>query len=356
MTERNVRDHSYVKDLNVEGRWTINNRERVLATLNHLKPDKIPYNVGFTQKAHAKMVKFYGDPDFELKLGNCLVELETAPEDSWKEASPNIWEDQFGVQWDRTVDKDIGVPCNCLITPDNIEEYVFPDPDDPSRYSRYNEILEGTKDGFFVANLGFSLFERAWTLAGMENLFIAMVSNRTFIHSLLDKILDFNLRIIENACAFGIDAMMFGDDWGQQTGLLVGPHLWREFIKSRIKQMYELVKSKGKFVFIHSCGKVDELFPELIECGVNVFNPFQPEVMNVFEVKEKYGDSLTFYGGISTQKTLPYGTVSQVRDEVRQLLDVVGKNGGYIAAPAHAIPGDAKSENIAAMIEVLQEQ
>ena len=334
----------------------MNMRERVLATLNHEQPDKIPYNIHFTQKAHVKMAEFYNDPNFMSKLGNCLIELGTEPEDSWREVKTDIWEDQFGVQWDRTIDKDIGTPCNCLITPDNIESYKFPYTDAPSRYDRYNNILKANGDGFFVANLGFSLFERAWTLTGMENLLIAMVSDKVFVHSLLDKILDFNLKIIENVCAFDIDAMMFGDDWGQQTGLLMGPFLWQEFIKPRIKKMYGLVKSKGKFVFIHSCGKVDELFQDLIECGLDVFNPFQPEVINVFEAKKEYGDRLTFYGGISTQRTLPYGTVSQVRDEVKRLLDIVGRSGGYIAAPAHAIPSDAKPENIAAMIEVLQTQ
>ncbi|NOZ63651.1 MAG: hypothetical protein GXO71_01670 [Caldiserica bacterium] len=332
------------------------NKERVIAALKHEQPDKTPYHISFTKKAYDKMVKFYGDPNFESKLGNCLTFLSSEPKDSWKEVSPDIWEDQFGVRWDRSIDKDIGVVCNCIVTPDNINEYKFPDPDDPSRYQEYEEILKTKKEEFSVVNLGFSLFERAWTLAGMENLLMAMVADKNFAHSLLDRILDFNLRIIENACSFDIDAMMFGDDWGQQTGLIMGPELWREFIKPRITEMYRLVKSKGKFVFIHSCGKVDEIFPDLIECGLDVFNPFQPEVMNVFEMKKKYGSSLTFFGGISTQKTLPYGTVEQVKEETRQLLDIVGKNGGYIAAPAHDIPPDAKPENIAAMIEILQNQ
>ena len=109
-------------------------------------------------------------------------------------------------------------------------------------------------------------------------------------------------------------------------------------------------------MFIHSCGKVDELFPELVECGVNVFNPFQPEVMDVFEMKRKHGDRLSFYGGISTQRTLPYGSVDDVKREVERLIETVGENGGYIAAPAHAIPGDAKPENLAAMIEALRNQ
>ncbi|HNS19111.1 MAG TPA: uroporphyrinogen decarboxylase family protein [Sedimentisphaerales bacterium] len=153
-----------------------------------------------------------------------------------------------------------------------------------------------------------------------------------------------------------MDIFRFGDDWGHQRGVLMGPDLWRRFIKPRFRMMCELVKSKGKLVMLHSCGKVDELFDDLIECGLDIFNPFQPEVMDVFDVKKRYGDRLTFYGGISIQRTLPFGTVQQVRDEVRRLLDVVGADGGYIASPSHDIPGDAKPENLAAMIEVLQNQ
>ncbi len=141
-----------------------------------------------------------------------------------------------------------------------------------------------------------------------------------------------------------------------QTGLIMGPRAWSEFIEPRIRQMYGLVGSSGKTVFIHSCGKVDKVFPELIECGVNVFNPFQPEVMDVFEIKRQFGSELSFFGGVSVQKTLPYGTVAEVREETQRLLDVVGRGGGYIAAPSHSIPADAKPENIAALVEVLQGQ
>jgi uroporphyrinogen decarboxylase len=334
----------------------MNNRERVFAALNHRQPDRVPYEIGFTQKMHARMAEFYGAPDFASRLGNCLLTLGCGPRDAWREVAPDIWEDEFGVRWNRSVDKDIGVVCNRAITPTNLDSYEFRDPDDPSRYAQYASVLAGRRDKFAVANLGFSLFERAWTLTGMENLLMAMAAEKDFAHALLDKILDFNLKVIENACGFDIDAMMFGDDWGQQRGLIMGPALWREFIKPRVRRMYRAAKSRGKFVFIHSCGKVDAVFPDLIECGLDVFNPFQPEAMDVFEMKRRYGDALSFYGGISTQRTLPYGTVAQVRDEVRRLLEVVGENGGYIAAPAHAIPGDAKPENVAAMIDVLEAQ
>ena len=108
-------------------------------------------------------------------------------------------------------------------------------------------------------------------------------------------------------------------------------------------------------MFLHSCGKVQEIFPDLIECGLDLFNPFQPEVMDVFQIKNQYGRDLSFFGGISIQNTLPFGTVSQTRDEVKRLLELVGSGGGYIAGPSHSIQ-DAKPENVAAMIDVLQNQ
>jgi uroporphyrinogen decarboxylase len=101
----------------------------------------------------------------------------------------------------------------------------------------------------------------------MENLLTAMVTDKRFVHELLDRILAYNLHIVENACSYDIDAMMFGDDWGMQTGLQMGPRLWREFIRPGVAAMYGLAKARGKYVFFHSCGKVDGLFPELIAYG-----------------------------------------------------------------------------------------
>lgn len=335
----------------------MNNRQCVLAALNHKQPDKVPYDIRFTQKAHAKMAQYYGDPDFVSKLGNCFTWIRPYQEhERFVEVKSNIFKDEFGVLWDRRIDKDIGVVCNRLVSPDNVRVFRFPDATGSARYNIIDETVTTTEDGVFLVSLGFSLFERAWTLAGMENVLMAMAADKDFVNTLLDRILQFNLTIIENACSRDIDIFRFGDDWGCQRGLLMGPALWREFIKPRFKQMCQRVKSKGKFVMLHCCGKVDEIFPDLIECGLDIFNPFQPEVMDVFEMKARYGGKMSFYGGISIQRTLPFGTPAQVRDEVKKLIDIIGENGGYIASPSHDIPADAKPENIAAMIEVLQNQ
>jgi uroporphyrinogen decarboxylase len=153
-----------------------------------------------------------------------------------------------------------------------------------------------------------------------------------------------------------VDSVHFGDDWGQQRGMLMGPKLWRRFIKPHLARMYAAAHEGGKYVTIHSCGKVQEVFPDLIEIGLNCFNPFQPEVMDVYEMKRLYGDRLSFNGGVSTQRTLPYGTPEEIKAEARRLMAEVGQGGGYILSPAHAIPGDAKPENMVALIEAVHEQ
>ena len=330
-------------------------KERVTTALHHRQPDMVPYQIGFTQKAHAKMVDYYGDPQFAAKIGNHFLGLSPLLPGQWTQDG-NFYTDEFGVTWNRSVDKDIGNPDGGVVDEHNVDAYEFPDPHDPARYAQFDNAIKTQADKFVICNLGFSLFERSWTLVGMAKVLMDMVERPEFVEKLFDKILAFNLGIIEESVKFDIDAMMFGDDWGQQRGLIMGPVFWRRLIKPRIRQMYQAAKNSGKFVLIHSCGDVKQLFPDLIECGLDCFNPFQPEVMDVVEMKKQFGRDLSFYGGISTQRTLPYGTPDDVREEVKRNCAKVGENGGYIAAPAHSIPGDAPPENIHAMLQVLKNQ
>ena len=290
------------------------NRERVLTALNHKQPDKVPYHIEFTRDAHAKMAEFYGDPDFESKLGNCFTILPGRPKHTWREIKPGFIKDDWGTIWDCRDNKDIGNITNYPVSFDNVNDFEFPDPDAPIRYQGFQELIDSNEDRFVVAGFGMSLWERAYILVGMEKLMIALLDNERFADMLFDRILEWNLRVIEKFCSFDADAIIFGDDFGQQHGLMLGPELWRKYIKPRITQMYRATKSKGLYVFIHSCGNIVEIFNDLIEIGVDVYNPFQPEVMDVFEVKKQFGDRLCFYGGISTQKTLPFGTTNEVKE------------------------------------------
>jgi uroporphyrinogen decarboxylase len=331
-------------------------RQRVATAIAHRQPDRTPYHISFTEPARQALADFYGDAGFEKGLGNCLEILRMRLPYRQVPERPSVWEDEWGVQWDRSIDTDIGTVCNRRITRENISQYHYPDPGAAARFSHFPDGIQTSGGRFVIATMAFTLFERAWSLAGMEEVLMAMAEDAAFADQLFDGILAFDKEVVSRALAFGVDGVRFGDDWGQQRGLIMGPVLWRKYIKPRIAVLYRMVKDAGKKVFIHCCGKVDEIFPDLIECGVDVFNPFQPEVMDVEAIKKRYGDEITFFGGISTQKTLPYGTVAQVKEEVRRLVDRIGREGGYIAAPAHDVPRDARPENVAAMIDVLKNQ
>jgi uroporphyrinogen decarboxylase len=187
----------------------------------------------------------------------------------------------------------------------------------------------------------------------MEQLLVDMLEAPEFVDVLLDALTAFDLGILEEVLSLDIDGVMFGDDWGQQRGLIFGRRLWQRFIKPRITQLYAAVKRAGKAVLIHSCGQIQELFPELIEAGLDVFNPFQPEVMDPYQIKRQFGSRLAFLGGVSVQKLLPFGTPQQIRGEVRRLMDGVGAEGGFIIAPSHDMPGDIPLENLVAFVEAV---
>ncbi len=334
---------------------TVTPRDRVRLAIQHRQPDRVPYHFDYTVPARCRLEAYYGTTDLDHVLGNHLAVYEAKPPDAWQEVRPDFWRDEFGVVWNRTVDKDIGVVDDYQLKRRSLEGYTFPDPHDPRRYEGLPAFIAANRDRFRIVNIGFSLFERAWTLRSMPELMVDMLEAPAWVDELLDAITAFNLGIIEEVVRYDIDAVMFGDDWGHQRGLLTGPHLWRRFIKPRLAQMYGAVKRAGKAVFIHSCGKVQELFPELIELGLDVFNPFQPEVMDPYEIKRQFGQHLSFYGGMSIQRVLPYGTPQEVRDEARRLMDEVGRGGGYIIAPSHAMPGDIPTENMVAFIETVRE-
>lgn len=329
-------------------------RDVVQTVLEGGKPPYVPWSMGFTREAKAKLQKHFGCDDIEVPLDNHLVRLGSDI-GFFVELGENRFRDVFGVVWDRSIDKDIGNVEGCVLPRPTLDAYDFPDPRDPRYFEEIPRRIAAFPDRFRVFQIGFSLYERAWTLRGMENLLVDFLERPGFVHELLGAIVDYNIAQLEEALRHDIDAIYFGDDWGQQRGLQMGPRHWRTFLYPALRRMYGVVRDAGKFVMIHSCGDVDELFEELIAAGVNCFNPFQPEVMDVAALLPRYRGRLAFHGGLSTQQTLPFGTCEHVRREASRLLEL-GADGGYIFAPAHDVEGDVPLENMLAAIEVVQTQ
>jgi len=335
-------------------------RERIRKALAFEQADFVPWHINLTIPARRKVAEYFGIADdretVDEALGNHVHHILTEPPDAWVEERPGFWRDEFGVLWDRTVDQDIGNPCELVLPEPTLEGYDWPNPVDPVRFGEFPPAFRREPEMFVVADFGFSLFERAWTMRGMENLLMDMVLNEQFVHNLFRTICDWNLECITKVLEWPVDAVLTGDDWGQQQGLIMGPELWHKFILPHVTRMYKLVRDAGRKVFIHSCGKVDELFDDLVGIGVNCFNPFQPEVMDTFALAKRYKGRLAFFGGISVQSLLPYGSPGEVRAEVAHIIKEIGAGGGYIAAPSHDTPKDVPIENIIAMWEVLRDQ
>lgn len=335
----------------------MNRKQRVINSFSHKESDIIPFEVSFTIPEREIMAKYYDDPDFESKINKHMFIMDYAAPHVELENMQGYFKDQFGVIWNRSgPDKDIGVVENHVVYKADALCFDLPVIDFNELGQRLELFTSRDTDVFKVFNIGFSLFERAWTLRGMENLLMDMVTTPSFVHTLLDRICDFNISIIEFASNYNIDGICFGDDWGQQKGLITGPSMWREFIKPRLKRAYAAVKKSDIFVMQHSCGDIGEIFPDVIECGLDCYNTFQPEIYDIKKVKSEFGRDLSFWGAISTQSMLPYETPEGVRRETIRIMKILGKNGGYIAAPTHMVPYDVPAENIDAMLDVFSNQ
>ena len=216
-------------------------------------------------------------------------------------------------------------------------------------YTGFSDRIKMIKEAtgcYMLVTVWGSHFEKAYFARGIENFLADMAGEPKYAKSLLDMIIRKNIVNISE-----IDGILLGSDWGSQKSLLMSPDVWHEMIAPGEQREYDLIHEGGKDVWVHSCGNVEAIMGDLVKMGVDVMNPVQPECMDLVKIKRLHGDKLTFWGGVSTQQTLPYGTPDQVRAEVSQVVDILGAGGGYILAPAQSIQSDVPYENACAMIE-----
>jgi uroporphyrinogen-III decarboxylase len=198
-------------------------------------------------------------------------------------------------------------------------------------------------------------FEMSWYLTGMEKFLVDLMIEPEYLSVLMDKIMNYIIAAGKRLIELGVDILWCGDDFGTQQGMILDPETWRRIIKPRIKYMFEefrKVRSDIKIAW-HSCGSILPIIPDFIETGLDILNPIQPLAhgMEPVYLKKTYGKDLTFFGGIDVQHLLPFGTPQMISDEVRRRIEILGKDGGYIIAPAHNIQPDTPVENILALFK-----
>ncbi len=334
------------------------NKNWILHTIGHRETGGVPYNFMFSPPIQELLEKHYGTLEIEEKL-NFPIRM-TAP-DSIKplyahpdEYGPTIT-DEFGVVWS-TSDIDRGAPIGPPLHEPDLSLYTFPDAAEAYRFEGIAQWCRNNNEHFTVIWVG-DLWERATFMRGMEHLLLDVSQNPGFVESLLWGITEYILKTMEILFEnFEFDAIAVSDDYGTQNGLILSPANWKRMIKPGLEEIYSLAKKKGYLVFHHSCGNITEVIPDMIDIGLDILHPIQPEAMDILSLKKEFGKDLTFCGGLNTQQLLPFGKPTEIRDTVKRLKDEMGKDGGYVLEPGITIQADVPLQNVVAMIEEAQKR
>jgi len=354
-------------------------RERFITTLQGREPDRPPLFVTITPQTARKLSSAldlpYEEPLDSLlstrishmglltEAGNDAAGIAAcAPTDS-----PTYTDNQgliineWGMRF-KTVgvyNEFAGFPLAGIKERKEIEIYKFPDPLAAGRYDPARQTVRRYGENYaIIGDLECTMFETAWYLVGLEKFLFDLVNNESYVLPLLDRILEINLETGKRLIALGADMIWAGDDFGGQQGMIMSPELWRRIFKPRIKYLFEelrTVKAEIKIAW-HSCGSIRPIIPDFIEVGLDILNPLQPlaRQMDPFSLKSEFGRDLILFGGIDIQRLLPAGSPAQIREDVCRKMDILGKNGGYIIAPAHNLQDDTPVENILAFFEAVR--
>ena len=318
-------------------------RELVKKAILQREPGPVPWQVNYTAVFEDlyKGVRPGGDLDDEF--GNHMI-LHKYKKN--RVVGPNTEVDLFGLKWDKSGEDggDIGVPIEPPLAEGDFGKYSFPEVNEEFALEQARKLESDDRDRFRMYGVTFLLYERAWGLRGMENLLADMLLDPGFVHELMQRIVDHHLKLLDLVLPHDFDAVYFGDDWGSQNAMIMGPGLWRELIKPYMKQLCRKVKDSGKAVVLHCCGNIKAILPEVIEIGVDCWNTVQPEIYDLKKLKEEYGKDLCFYGGVSTQGFLPHATPDEVEQECLRVMDIMS-GGGYILSPSHNLTPDIPLEN-----------
>lgn len=344
-------------------------RERVLTALRRQRPDRVPATlyeevIGYVPGTAHRLAEngagdapgeFFGCDVTSVNIGPTrLCRTSNLPELS----QPGVRVDEWGVGWESGgylhYEKILSPLQNAPAS--GVRDYAWPDVDAEYRYAKVKAAVEFAHGrGLAVAAYPGSIFECAWQLRGMGGLFDDIFHDQDTADFLLDGITQRVQAAAQRLTATGIDILILGDDIATQRGLLMSLPLWKAVLKPRLQRVIRAAKAvnPGVIVFYHSDGNVWDAIPDLIDAGVEVLNPVQPECVNPAAVKQAFGEHLAFFGTVSIQQTMPFGTPADVEAEVRERIRTVGADGGLLIAPSHVLQPDTPWANITAFFSAV---
>jgi len=381
----------------------MNSRERVLASLNHKEPDRVPFDMGGTVvtginvKAYQALRDYLGLPRIKPTLVDIVQQLAQVDSDVMdrlgvdvKNVSPRssasyqieiremeggkytYFYDEYGIGW--RMPKIGGLyydmfdhPLGGDIDESDVERYILPDPTDPARFTGIREaverVLKEEQRAVIVGNLSAGIFELYLWTRGFQRGYSDLIGNPALVQKILHRYLDIQLAYWGKMFAVlgdMIDVVQMADDFAGQNDMLISPGLYRKYLKPLHKELFDFVHSRSSAkVFLHSCGSIRKVIPDLIEIGLDIINPVQVSAagMDSAELKREYGEDLTFWGGgVDTQCTFDGShTPEEVREDVKRRVTDLMRGGGFVFATVHNIQGNVPPENIMAMWETLQE-
>jgi uroporphyrinogen decarboxylase len=362
----------------------LKHRDRVLAVLNHEVPDRCPMQISFTPEFASRLRGEMGPaaaPALRAAGSSRTIELACALGEDLLLAPAGFVNssyvneqhtggasrltDEWGVQWKNIEYRTrFGTGCytemaaHPLAEDAAIETYHPPDPHRPGLCEDAQRLVQDYGQEYWIVGMTVcTIFETAWALRGYERLLMDFVTNPELAERILDIPFRYHLALARRLVDLGVDMIWTGDDVGAQNGMLMSPATWRRFLKPRLADFIAALKrqNQGLKIAYHTDGCVYPIIADLIDIGVDVLNPIQPQSMDPGRLKREYGGRLCFWGTIDIQQTLPFGTPEQVTAEILARLGSVGRNGGLILSPTHNVQLDTPMENFWAMVKTITE-
>lgn len=347
-------------------------RERVLQAMRRTgKPDRVPFEISWGAFTPALMNVYKREtgaeiePDEYFDFDTRSVNLNPTRKQTdfskyFKcELPRNIIFDEWGVgavpgSKEHFLEYKYHPLAQCE-TAEDVYNYEWPDVDADYRFEGLEEKIRNYHErGYAVmGELYQTIFEMAWLLRGMEELLVDFYLNEEVAHAICEKLMELRIKQAEKYAQLGVDIIRLGDDIATQRGLMFSKEIYYKYLKERTRKIINAAKkiNPDVLIFIHSDGKVEDIVDDFIDIGVDILNPVQPECNDLKKIFEKYGEKISFWGAIGTQSTMPFGKPEDVKAKVKEVQEILGKNGGLLVAPTHILEPEVPWENVLAFVE-----